>query len=102
MNGDFDRDTRVDGGSGVYTAVVSPHWEIWGPVGGYMATIALRAGMAEAQIQHPASIYVQFLRPARFDRVDARVDVVHAGKRAESIRVSITQEGKPVVEALLR
>lgn len=100
--GDFDRDTKVEGGSGVYTALVSPEWELWGPVGGYMATIALRAGAAEAKIQNPASIYVQFLRPARFDRVDARVTVVHSGRRAESIRISITQDGKPVVEALLR
>jgi acyl-CoA thioesterase-2 len=102
IRGDFDRDTKVEGGQGVYTALVSPEWEIWGPVGGYMATIALRAGAAEAKIQNPASIYVQFLRPARFDRVDARVTVVHAGRRAESIRVSISQDGKPVVEALLR
>lgn len=100
--GNFDHDTKVEGGHGVYTALVSPEWEIWGPVGGYMATIALRAGAAEAKIQNPASIYVQFLRPARFDRVDVRVTVIHAGRRAESIRVSISQDGKPVVEALLR
>ena len=102
IRGDFDRDTKVEGGQGEYTAFVSPAWEIWGPVGGYMATIALRAGAAEAKIQNPASIYVQFLRPARFDRVDIRVAVVHAGRRAESVRVSISQDGKPVAEALLR
>jgi acyl-CoA thioesterase-2 len=100
--GDLERDTRVTGSKGNYTAVVSPDWQIWGPNGGYMATIALRAGMAEARIQNPASIYVQFLRAARTDRLDIRVSVAQAGRRAEAIRISITQDEKPVLEALLR
>jgi acyl-CoA thioesterase-2 len=100
--GDLERDTGVQGGNGEYTAVVSPHWAIWGPNGGYMATIALRAGMAEAKIQNPASIYVQFLRAAAFAPVEVRVSVVQAGRRAESIRVSMSQAGKPVLEGLLR
>jgi acyl-CoA thioesterase II len=102
--GDLERDTRVTraGESGAYTAAVSPDWQIWGPNGGYMATIALRAGMAEAKIQNPASIYVQFLRAARTDVLDVRVAVVQSGRRAEAIRVSMTQDGKPVLEALLR
>jgi len=99
---DFDLATRVEGGSGVYTASVSPGWEIWGPNGGFMATLALRAASAEAQIKNPASLYCQFLRPARFDKIEARITVVHSGRRAEAIRVSLVQDDKPVLEGLLR
>ena len=96
---DFELATRVEGGDGRYTAMVSPGWEIWGPNGGYMATLAMRAAAAEAQIKHPASLYCQFLRPARFERVEARVTVAHSGRRAEAIRVSLVQDDKPVLEA---
>ena len=42
--GDFDRDTRVESlGAGRYRAEPHPDWMIWGPNGGYVATIALRA-----------------------------------------------------------
>jgi len=41
--GDFERETRVEGGGGRYRAALSQDWEIWGPNGGYLAAIALRA-----------------------------------------------------------
>ena len=99
---DFERATRVRGGGGVYEATVSRAWEICGPNGGYMATIALRAAGAEAKIATPVSFYAQFLRIARFDAIEARVTVVQSGRRSESIRVSLVQDGKAVLEALLR
>lgn len=94
--------TRVEGGAGTYTAALSPRWEIWGPNGGYLAAIALRAAGAEAAIKNPATFYCQFLRVARFEAIDASVSVVQSGRRSESIRVSLTQAGKPVLEGLLR
>src|ERR1700753_3869510 len=99
---DFERTTRVEGREGIYSANVSRAWEIWGPNGGYMATIALRAAGAEAQGPSPTSFYCQFLRVARFEQIEARVTVLQRGRRAESIRVSLVQDGKPVLEGLLR
>jgi acyl-CoA thioesterase-2 len=99
---DFEQDTRLEGNNGVYEAAISPSWEIWGPNGGYLASIALRAAAAEAKIRTPASIYCQFLRVARFETVQARVTVVQQGRRSESIRVSLLQHDKPVLEALVR
>jgi acyl-CoA thioesterase II len=101
-SGDLELDTRVYGGRGEYQAFVSPAWEIWGPNGGYMASIALRAAIAESHLKHPTSIYCHFLRPARFDWIDAHVTVVQRGRRAESLRVSLSQGGKPVLEGLVR
>lgn len=99
---DFEGHTRVVEHEGRYRATVSRAWEIWGPNGGYLATIALRAAGKAARIQRPASIYCHFIRTARFDSLDLEVTPVHLGRNAESIRVSASQDGKPVIEALVR
>jgi acyl-CoA thioesterase-2 len=67
-----------------------------------MATLALRAGAAEAQIKRPVSFYCHFLRVARYDQIEARVSVAQRGRRAESLRISLLQDERPVLEALLR
>ncbi len=45
--GDFEIDTRVEGEKGRYKATLSRAWELWGPSGGYVAAIALRAAAKE-------------------------------------------------------
>jgi acyl-CoA thioesterase len=100
--GDLERDTRLDGAAGQYRATLSQDWEIWGPNGGYLAVIALRAAGLEARIPRPASVACHFLSVARFDAVDVEVVPVHAGRRSESLRVSVRQEKRPVLEALVR
>jgi hypothetical protein len=54
---DLERATRVQARDGGFVAELSRDWEIWGPNGGYLATIALRAAGMVAQIQRPASFY---------------------------------------------
>jgi len=98
----LDLDTRVSGGPGRYRAVVSSDWEVWGPNGGYVAAIALRAAGAEARIPRPVAFSAHYLSVARFAPVDLEVTAVHRGRRSESLRVSMTQEGKPVLEAIVR
>ncbi len=85
-----------------FGAQLSPEWEIWGPNGGYLATLALRAAGRVAGIQHVASLHVHYLRSPRFEQVELTTHVVQAGKRAESIRVEMEQAGKPVLSALVR
>jgi acyl-CoA thioesterase-2 len=47
LMGDLAADTRVEQvGNGRYGAHLSSEWEIWGPMGGYVAAIALRAAGA--------------------------------------------------------
>jgi acyl-CoA thioesterase len=84
------------------SAQLSPEWEIWGPNGGYLATLALRAAGRVARIQHVASLHVHYLRSPRFEPVELTTHVVQAGQRAESIRVEMEQAGKPVLSALVR
>jgi len=100
--GDFEFDTRIEGANGRYRARLSQDWEIWGPNGGYLATIALRAVGQEAKVGRPASFHGHFLSVARFADVEVEVAPVRVGRRTESFRVSVAQEGKPVFEGMVR
>jgi acyl-CoA thioesterase II len=98
--GDFAADTRVDGSEGTYTATLSRDWEIWGPNGGYLAAIALRAAGAGTPLRRPATLACQFLSVAEFGRVDLVVRVLRGSKRAAAVGVSMSQSGRPILEAL--
>ena len=98
--GDFAEDTAVVAlGGGRYGAAVNADWEIWGPMGGYVAAIAARAAGAEAVHPRPVSFFCHFLGVARFEAIDLAVDVVRRGRSAETLRVTITQGGRPIMDA---
>jgi acyl-CoA thioesterase-2 len=98
--GDLAVDTTIEGTDGRYRARLSRDWEIWGPNGGYLAVIALRAAGASTPLRRPATFSCHFLGVADFDVVDLDVRVVRESRRATSIAVSMTQRGKPILEAL--
>lgn len=100
--GDLSLDTALEGDDGHYRATLSPDWAIWGPNGGYLAVIALRAAGCEADVKRPSSFAGHFLSVARFDSVDVDVHTVKRGRRSESFRVALSQDGRPIVEALVR
>jgi acyl-CoA thioesterase-2 len=100
--GDLQQDTRMSGGEGRYTMTLSPDWEIWGPNGGYMAAVALRAAGMEAAIRRPVSIACHFLAVARFEPVEIEVRPLQRGRRAESIHVAMTQDGRSILQAIVR
>jgi acyl-CoA thioesterase II len=92
---DFLVDTRITsipGADDRYRAELSPNWAVWGPNGGYVAAIALRAAMAHSRLARPASFHCHFLAPGEFAPVDVRITSMGGGKRAESLRVEITQQ----------
>lgn len=94
--------TRLEGDDGRYSIRLSEAWEIWGPSGGYLAAIALRAAGLCAQIPRPASFYCHFLSSPAFEEVELAVEVLKRGRRSESLSVQMTQRGKPVLHALVR
>jgi acyl-CoA thioesterase len=100
--GDFERDTRLEGANRRYRATLSADWEIWGPNGGYLAAIALRAVGQEAKIPRPATFTSHFLSVGAFAPVDVEVVPIRQGRRSESFRVSISQEGRGLLEGLVR
>src|SRR5437870_821672 len=100
--GDLAIDTKVTGSVGRYSARLSRDWEIWGPNGGYIAAIALRGAGAHSRFDRPATLVGHFLGVASFDApLDVRVTTLRSAKRAESMRVSLTQGDQPVFDALV-
>lgn len=97
---DFGVDTAVSGGNGRYDATLAEGWEVWGPQGGYVTAVALRAAAAETTFPRPASVACHFLRPARSGPVAIRVESLTRTRRAESIRVTLVQNDSPILEAL--
>jgi len=103
--GDLARDTAVEpaGGAeesgGAFTAKLSREWEIWGPMGGYVASVALRAAGAVSPFARPASFFCQYLSVAAFDAVDLTVTTLRSARTAAAHRVEMTQGGKPILEA---
>lgn len=98
--GDLDHDTAVEGGDGAYRARLCRDWEIWGPNGGYVAVVALRAAGAHTALRRPATFACHYVGVADFDVVDLSVRTIRESRRAASVAVSMTQHGRPIVEAL--
>jgi acyl-CoA thioesterase II len=86
---------------GRYRAMVHRDWEIWGPCGGYVAAIALRAAGAESPFARPASFFCHYLSVADFAPVDLAVTPLRQGRTVLAQRVEMTQEGRPVLDAMV-
>ena len=99
--GDFIRDTAVRRGpDGALQAALSEDWAIWGPNGGYIASIALRAAGIEAPAGHrPASFSCQYLSAAAFDEIDITVEPLRRGRSAWCLNVALNQGGKLFLQA---
>ncbi len=100
--GDVEVDTKPEHlGEGRYRAQVHGDWEIWGPCGGYVAAIALRAAGAESPFARPASFFCHYLSVAAFAPVDLVVSPLRAGRTVLAQRVEMSQEGRPVLHAMV-
>ncbi len=97
--GDFQTDTAVEGMGGHYRAVLSDAWELWGPAGGYVSTIALRAAGAHSRFRRPASYSCNYLAVASFAPIDIEVATIRAARRSEAIRVTLIQKDQPFLDA---
>lgn len=100
--GDLAADTAVEpSGDGRYRAALSAEWEIWGPMGGYVAACALRAAGAASEQPRPAAMSCHYLGVARFGPVELHVEPRKQGRTASSHRVEISQEGRPILDAMV-
>jgi acyl-CoA thioesterase-2 len=84
-----------------FSATVHDDWEIWGPAGGYVAAIALRAAGAVSPFARPASFFCHYLSVAAFDHVDLFVTPLRSGRTVLAQRVEMTQHGRPVLAAMI-
>ena len=100
--GDLERDTAVRSrGNGSYEATLTDDWEIWGPMGGYVAACALRAAGAATDHPRPAAFSCHYLGVARFGDIDLQVITQKSGRTATSQQVEITQEDRPILQAMV-
>jgi acyl-CoA thioesterase II len=98
--GDLEIDTAVEAvGDNRFRGIPSRDWEIWGPMGGYIASFALRAVGAVTRHQRPTTFSCHYLGVARFEPIDICVEVRKEGRAASSHRVEIVQDGRPILDA---
>jgi acyl-CoA thioesterase len=101
--GDLAVDAALtDLGNGSFSCALSREWEVWGPNGGYMAALALEAARGSSRRARPANATVHFLSSASFDEpVTVTPTVQRATRVATSVRVSIVQGERPVLESMI-
>ncbi len=98
--GNFENDTAIHARDGKMFASLSRNWEIWGPNGGYLSAIALRAAGATAPKGHrPATMSVQYLSVPQFEEIACETDAVRKGRTAWCINVALVQNGKRCLQA---
>ena len=97
--GSLDLDTRLEGGDGHFVATLSPDWKIWGPNGGYLASIALRAAGMASRFRRPASFACHFLSVGAFEPANVSVTPLRSARTAESLRATIEQGGRSLLES---
>jgi acyl-CoA thioesterase-2 len=100
--GDLGEDTALDQlGDGRYRATLNQDWEIWGPMGGYVAACALRAAGDASSQPFPVSFSCHYLGVARFEPIDIQVEPRRQGRAATSQRVEVSQSGQAVLDAMV-
>ena len=97
--GSLDLDTKLTGGDGRYDVSISPDWKIWGPNGGYMAALALRAAATASRFARPASFACHFLSVGAFEPARIAVTPLRSARTAESLRATIEQNDRVLLDA---
>jgi acyl-CoA thioesterase-2 len=101
--GELGKDTDVEplDESGRFRHKLRRAWQVWGPNGGYIASVALRAAGACTPLPRPASLSCLFLGMASYDKeyVEIEVESLRRTKRSDALRVTVTQDGQRMLEA---
>jgi acyl-CoA thioesterase len=92
--------TRLAGESGRFTADLQPDWEIWGPNGGYLSAIALRAaGEVAPQGHRPVTYSGQYLASPASGEIAVEAELVKPGRSAACANVRLIQNGRVALQA---
>jgi acyl-CoA thioesterase II len=82
-----------------FSVVLDPDWEGWGPAGGYLAAIALRAAEHVAREGHrPITLSAQFLSKPERGKADVLIDVCKPGV-SSLVNVSLSQSKRRFFQA---
>jgi acyl-CoA thioesterase len=101
--GDLAHDTSLrESPDGTLAGDLTPAWDGFGPNGGYLAAMSLRAAAPLAHVQAPRSVQCQFLRRPRHGVITFTPSVLAKSSRSDVIQVAATQDGAPVLATLVR
>jgi acyl-CoA thioesterase len=95
----FVRATSVVADGPTCEASIDSDWFIWGPFGGYLAALALRAMVACSPQARPATFSCQFLNVGQPGPITIAVERLRRGRMAECLRASVRQGDILLVEA---
>lgn len=95
-------DTEVEGSDDKYICTLHPNWNMGGPLGGYIAAVSIRAAAREAEQPFPLSYHCQFLSTAGFGETSIDVHALQRGRSTETFEISMFQQEKLILRALLR
>ncbi|WP_460306580.1 thioesterase family protein [Actinocorallia aurea] len=89
-------------GEGKYAARLAEEYSFGEAVnGGYLMGVLLRAAVAESPHAHPLTTAASFLRPAQPGPAEVLVQTRKSGRTAATSWVSLVQNGRPVVDAMV-
>lgn len=95
---DFLSDTDVESRADGQWATPAPHWQMWGPYGGYLAALCLRSIPASGRlIGHPASASFQFLASGKASPVQIQVESLREGRQSACVETRLRQDGRELM-----
>ena len=97
---DFELATRLQQlEPGLWQGILREDWGLWGPAGGYVTALALRAAGEATSQARPVSMTCHFVRVGAFQPVDIFVETIKHGRRSELLRVDLKQNEKLIFTA---
>jgi acyl-CoA thioesterase len=91
--------TDVTREGAIYAGVIDPDWFIWGPFGGYLAAMTMRAMGKRSPHPRPATFSCQYLNTGHAGPIQIELYERRASRRANCIHARMAQDGKPLLEA---
>jgi acyl-CoA thioesterase len=98
----FDLATAVRRGTDGWTAEVDPGWGVGDrPNGGYLLALATRAALEALERPHPLAVSAHFVSSPEPGPAELAVAPLRAGRTLSAARVTLAQDGRPRLEALV-
>jgi acyl-CoA thioesterase len=95
---EFDRDTAVRGGDGIWAGRIDPRWNIGdNPNGGYTLVVAANAMLAACGRPDPLTLTAHYLAPPAMGEVEVAVEILRAGRRYATVSATMRQGDRGLV-----
>ncbi len=92
--------TAVSFDGEVARANLDPEWFFWGPFGGYLAAIVVRAICLRSVHGVPATFSCHYLSVGESGPIEIAFEILKTARSAESIRATVYQKGRRLMEAV--